>query len=51
MNFNPKIDEFFSRERDTEVHYFLPQLKSRMLQAIQNNPPPHPDDWQPMSAV
>jgi hypothetical protein len=48
MNFSSEIDEFFSRERDTEVHHYLPALKNRMLNAIRENPPLHPDDWQPV---
>ena len=47
MNFSPEVDEFFSRERDTEIHYLLPRLKDRLLKSIQEHPPIHPDDWQP----
>lgn len=46
MNFSAEINAFFSRERDTEVHYLLPRLKDRMLRAIQEHPPNHLDDWQ-----
>jgi len=49
MNFSPIVDEFFSRERDLEVYYLLPELKHRMLRAIQRYPPEHPDDWYPQS--
>lgn len=48
MNFDSEIDEFFSREIDTEVHYLVPQLKERMIKAIQEHPPAHPDDWEPL---
>jgi hypothetical protein len=47
MDFNEEIDAFFSREKDTEVHYLLPKLKERMLKVIQEHPPAHPDDWRP----
>lgn len=47
MNFSEKIDEFFSREEDIEVLYLVPALKERMLQAIQEHPPAHLDDWEP----
>jgi hypothetical protein len=47
MDFNEEIDSFFSREKDTEVHYLLPKLKERMLKVIQEHPPAHPDDWSP----
>jgi hypothetical protein len=47
MNFNPEIDAFFSRERDTEILYLLPALKQRMLSVIHSHPPAHPDDWSP----
>lgn len=46
MNFSAEIDEFFSRERDTEVHYLLPALKERILNAIAEDPPAHPDDYE-----
>lgn len=46
MNFSAEIDEFFSRERDTEVHYLLPALKERILKAIVEDPPAHPDDYE-----
>jgi len=47
MDFNDQIDEFFSRERDTEVFYLLPDLKERMIKVIEDHPPAHPDDWTP----
>jgi len=47
MGFDDEIDEFFSREKDTEVQYYLPALKERMLRTIREHPPVHPDDWQP----
>jgi hypothetical protein len=50
MNFSTEVDDFFSREIDTEIQYLLPQLKERMLAAIKKNPPAHPDDWIPSSA-
>jgi len=46
MNFSSEIDEFFSRERDTEVHYLLPALKERILKVIVEDPPAHPDDYE-----
>jgi hypothetical protein len=46
MNFSSEIDEFFSRERDTEIHRFLPALKERILEAIAEDPPAHPDDYE-----
>ena len=50
MNFNPDIDEFFSREQDTEIHHYLPELKSRLLSVIHRHPPVHLDDWSPATA-
>ena len=47
MNYSEELDEFFSRERDTEVWYLLPRLKERMLHSLRDFPPPHPDDWRP----
>ena len=47
MNYNEDLDEFFSRERDTEVWYLLPRLKERMLNSLRDFPPPRPDDWRP----
>jgi hypothetical protein len=47
MNFDAEIDEFFSREEDTEIQYLVPKLKERMLQVIREYPPAHPDDWEP----
>jgi hypothetical protein len=41
------MDEFFSRERDTEIWHFLPELKKRMGRTIKERPPRHPDDWLP----
>jgi hypothetical protein len=45
MDFRPDVDEFFSKERDTEIHYLLPALKDRMLKVLRDDPPVHPDDW------
>lgn len=45
--FDSDIDQYFSREKDTEIHYYVPELRRRMLSAIQENPPMHPDDWEP----
>jgi hypothetical protein len=47
MTFNPQIDEFFSKERDTDIQYLLPALKQRLLSSIEHHPPAHPDDWSP----
>jgi hypothetical protein len=47
MNYNEDINEFFSKERDTEVWWLLPRLKERMLNSLRDFPPPHPDDWRP----
>jgi hypothetical protein len=47
MVYSPKVEEFFSREEDTEILYYVPELKQRMLSAIERSPPPHPDDWMP----
>jgi hypothetical protein len=47
MNFNPEIDQFFSKEEDTEIQYLLPALKRRLLSAIERHPPIHLDDWSP----
>ena len=47
MNYNEDINEFFSKERDTEVWWLLPRLKERMLNSIRDFPPPRPDDWRP----
>lgn len=47
MNFSKQVDEFFSREKDTEVFYFLPRLKERMLESLKKHPPAHADDWTP----
>ena len=44
--FTAEMDEFFSRERDTEILYYVPELKQRMLDVIRDHPPPHPDDWE-----
>jgi hypothetical protein len=51
MNFNPEIDEFFSRIRDTEIFHLLPALKRRMMHAIEQHPPHHLDDWEPPSVL
>jgi hypothetical protein len=45
MDFNEDIDSFFSRVKDTGVHYLLPALKDRMVKTITENPPKKPDDW------
>ena len=45
--FGSEEDEFFSRVKDTEIHYYLPELKEKMLRTIGQHPPLHPDDWQP----
>lgn len=50
MAYRPEIDEFFSRERDTEVQYLLPALKERMQRVLEEHPSLHPDDWQPTAA-
>src|SRR5271169_224038 len=47
MGFNEEVDEFYSRETDTEVQRFLPRLKQRMLRVLREFPPAHPDDWVP----
>lgn len=56
MNKNPflteyddEMDEFFSRVEDTEIQYYVPELKERMLRSIRQYPIPHPDDWEPSS--
>jgi len=46
-SYGPNFDEFFSRVRDTEIQFYLPELKERMLRVIQEHPPTRPDDWQP----
>jgi hypothetical protein len=48
MNFDAQIDDFFSREHDIEILSFLPELKQRMLRVIEEHPPEHPDDWEPI---
>jgi hypothetical protein len=45
-DYDNAMDEFFSRERDTEIWQFLPELKQRMAQMIKERPPRHPDDWE-----
>jgi hypothetical protein len=47
MDFSPEIDEFFSREKDTDIQYLLPALKTRLLSVLESHPPIHPDDWSP----
>jgi len=47
LTFDSQVDSFFSHEKDTEIHYYVPELKRRMLRAIRDNPPPRPDDWEP----
>jgi hypothetical protein len=47
MNFSEEVDEFFSREVDTEIQYYLPELKERLLNLTREFPPAHPDDWVP----
>jgi len=47
LMFDSQVDRFFSREKDTEVQFYVPELKRRMLRSLQDNPPPHPDDWEP----
>ena len=34
MNFSKRVDEFFSREQDTEFFYLLPRLKQRIVKSI-----------------
>jgi len=46
MGFHEEINESFSREKDYEVQYYLPDLKKRMLRTISEHPPAHLDDWQ-----
>lgn len=46
MNYSSQVDAFFSRVHDTEIHYYLPELKMRMMHGIQDCPSsPRPDDW------
>jgi hypothetical protein len=45
--FTAELDECYSRVRDTEVLMYIEKLKSRMLDAIEQHPPAHPDDWSP----
>ena len=47
LAFSSEVDRFFSREKDTEVRYYVPELKRRMLRAVEENPPVRPDDWEP----
>jgi hypothetical protein len=42
-----ETDEYYSRVRDTEVYYYIPELKKRILRSIELHPPLHPDDWMP----
>ena len=51
MNFDPEIDEFFSRVRDREIFYLIPELKRRMLAKIEEHPPLHLDDWEPPAVL
>ena len=36
-----------TRVKDTEVYHYIPELKERMLRAIKEDPPLHPDDCSP----
>ena len=45
--FTSEMDQFFSQERDTDILYYVPELKQRMLNVIRNHPPPRLDDWEP----
>jgi len=45
--FGEEQDEYFSRVQDTEIRFYLLQLKERMLRSIREDPPVRPDDWQP----
>jgi len=47
LTFDSDVDRFFSRKKDTEVQFYVPKLKRRMLRSLENNPPAHQDDWQP----
>lgn len=49
MNYTDEVDEFFSRVRDTEILYYVPELKRRMIHSINQCPSsPRPDDWEPL---
>jgi len=45
-SFSSEMNEFYSRERDTDILEYVPQLKQRMLDVIRQHPPPRPDDWE-----
>jgi hypothetical protein len=46
-SFTAEMNEFFSRERDTDILDYVPELKRRMLRAQKEHPSPRPDDWEP----
>jgi hypothetical protein len=46
-SFTAEMNEFFSRQRDTDILDYVPELKRRMRQAQSEHLPPRPDDWEP----
>lgn len=46
-SFTAEMNEFFSRERDTDILDYVPELKRRMLRAQREHQSPRPDDWEP----
>ena len=44
--FTTEMNEFYSRDRDTDILDYVPELKQRMLDIIRQYPPLHPDDWE-----